>query len=172
MDVNELLTGLDRKLAETEDWIDQLRTELVEAEKTVNDLRREAAAVRSAVRRFAGSAAAGEAVEAADPTWLHLSQVDAVERAVRDAGPLHLQDIVDLLAAKGRRRPTKATVSANLTHLGQTRHSVVNIGKGRWDYVRAAPTLRVVTAEEKLPGGEPTLVAPAVPAMPTGRTVD
>ncbi len=117
MDVNELLTGLDRKLAETEDWIDQLRTELAEAEKTVNDLRREPAAVRSAVRRFAGSAAAGEAVEAADPTWLHLSQVDAVERAVRDAGPLHLQDIVDLLAAKGRRSQGKAFQCSEQMHI-------------------------------------------------------
>lgn len=142
MQVDELLVGLDREIAQSEQAISDLQTWLATEQQRLTDLRLEAKAVRSAVQRLSGGETPGSGTP--DTTWVGLTAVDAVERSLREAGPLHLQEIADLLVSKGRERLHKEAISANLTHLKQKRGSVTNIGQGRWDYLRPAPALRVV----------------------------
>lgn len=168
MEVSELLAGLDAKMAESEEWIGELRRELVSAEQGLEDMRRAAAAVRSAIQRLSG-----EGVTPSTPTdtsWRGLTHVDAVEAALREAGhPLHLTEIAAATVNHGHARLTKAKVSATLTHLSQLRGTAVNVGKGRWDYVPKT-TLRLVGPSEKLPsrGSSPD---PAIPVSGTGSPI-
>lgn len=167
VEVAELLAGLDGNITESERTISDLQAWLAAEQQTLVDRRREAATVRSAVLRVNGGAPAP--AEPADPSWRSLSNVGAVERALSEAGPLHLHEIVDVLVAKGRKRMTTASVSASLTHLSQTRSSVVNVGKGRWDYVpRPAPRL---VGSEKLPSQEIPAPDPAIPVSTTGSPI-
>lgn len=170
MDVSDLIAALDAKTAESEATIRDLQAWLATEQQALTDLRREAAAVRSALDRVNGGRAQ---TSPGDSSWLNLSQVNAVERALREGGPMHLRDISALLVAKGRDGTTTAAVSACLTQLRQVRGSVVNVGKGRWDYAHPAPSLRVVGADEKLPGQEVrTPIGPAFPVSDTGRPID
>jgi hypothetical protein len=142
MEVTELLAGLDREITQADETVNWLLTELAQAQQRLTDLRIEAKAVRSAVQRLSGGPAA---TTAPDPSWLTISGVDAVERALNEAGPLHLHEIADLLVSKGRDRQAPEHVSANLSQLRKKRGTVVNVGKGRWDYLR--PPLRLVAGE-------------------------
>ena len=169
MEVADLLAGLDAEVAKSEETIGWLTTELAREQQNLTDLRREVATVRSAVQRLSGGPAVRS--EPCHASWLSLSKVDAVERALSEAGPLHLREIVDLLAAKGRGRTTTAAVSACLSHLSQVRHTVVNVGKGRWNYVPPAPNLRLVGAVEKLPSQEVATPDSAIPVASTGSPI-
>lgn len=141
MDVTELLSGLDAEIAKTEEWIADLLAEVSEAQQRVSDLRLEAKYVRSAYQRIHGTPTAEAG---SDASWLALSGVDAVERALQESGPLFLQEIADLLAEKGRPRQRAEEISANLTHLGRKRGTVANVGRGRWDYLSRAVPLKMI----------------------------
>jgi uncharacterized coiled-coil protein SlyX len=147
MEVSELLAGLEAKATESERTISELQAWLIAEQQTLKDVRREAAAVRSAVQRLSGEA--GAQSTPSDTSWRGLSHVDAVETALREAGcPMHLTEIADAAVNHGHARMTRANVSATLTHLSQLRGTVVNVGKGRWNYVpptSAKPNLRVVS---------------------------
>jgi hypothetical protein len=138
VDVEELVQLLDHKALWTEGWIEELQAELVSARQQLIDIRMETKAVRSAVDRVSGASK----VEAPKESWVTLSGVDAVERALQESGPLFLDEIRALLVEHGRERPTQEAVSANLSYLSKHRSSVVNVGRGRWDYLR--PALAVV----------------------------
>lgn len=136
-----LLDRVAERVVRTELWISDLHAELTRAEQELIDLRLEARYIEGAYRRESGESPAATA--AADPSWLTLSGVDAVERALQESGPLHLSEIQDFLVAKGRSRLTKEAVSANLSHLRKLRNNVTPVGRGRWDYLRPA-VLRLV----------------------------
>lgn len=132
MEANDLLLALARDIDDTRDWLAQLRAEVGATEKRLDLLQAERSAVDSAVRRY--DPAARPPALTPDPEWVSLSRVDAIERALREAGPLHLTEIRDLLVARGRPSDPVEAISASLSSLRATRQSVVLVGKGRWDY--------------------------------------
>lgn len=162
MEVSDLLTGLETEAAKSQATLDWLTAELAGEQRHLLDIRREIAAVGSALQRLSGSPPASAP---ADTSWRGLTHVDTVEAALREAGhPLHLSEIANALATHGHVKLPKAKVSATLTHLSQVRGSVVNVGKGRWDFVRPKLDPRIVAADdtEKLPsqGSSPDLAIP------------
>lgn len=168
LSVSELLAALEAKAAQSERDIRDLEEMLATERRTLEDVRREMATVRSAVQRVSGTDVASAP---ADTSWRSLTHVDAVETALREAGhSLHLSEIANELARHGHEKLPKDKISANLTHLSQVRGSVVNVGRGRWDFVRPKPDLRVVADPEELPsqGGSPDL---AIPVAGTGSPI-
>ena len=133
MQVADLLAALAGDIDDTRKWVDELRAELAQAEQKLTDLQVESKAVRNALGRY-GEAEAAPLV-AADPEWATLSRVDAVERALRESGPLHLTEIQSYLVQRGCERSSIGAISATLTNLNHHRSSVANVGKGRWDFV-------------------------------------
>ena len=132
MQVAELLAALAADITDTRSWVNELRAELAQAEQRLTDLQVEARAVENGLSRY--GTAPPPPVEA-DPSWHSLTRVDAIERVLRDHGPLHLSEIQTLLVQRGCERSNVAAISATLTTLNRRRGSVVNTGKGRWDYV-------------------------------------
>ena len=132
MDVAQLLSCLDAEIVTTEQWIADLLAEVSASRQRVADLRLEVKYVCSAYGRFTGTPTAPVGH---DPTWLTLSGVDAVERVLRESGPLYLREIADLLAERGRPRQKVEVVSADLSYLRRKRGTVANVGRGRWDFL-------------------------------------
>ena len=132
MQTHELLLALASDIDTTRDWLAELRAEVAATETRLSDLQAERRAVENAVSRY--DPAARPKAPDPDPEWVSLTRVDAIERALREAGPLHLTEIAALLADRGRPRDDTAAISASLTSLQKSRQSVVLVGKGRWDY--------------------------------------
>lgn len=147
MQVADLLAALAADITSTRAWVNELREELAEAEQKLTDRQLEAKAVENALSRY-GPAEAIPLLDA-DPSWATLTRVDAVERALREAGPLHLNEIQRYLAQRGCVRSNLAEISATLTNISRRRGSVANVGKGRWDYIKApAPSAAIGPIEE------------------------
>lgn len=132
MQVTDLLLALGEDIDGTRQWLTELRTEVAAAEQKLTALQAERCAVENAASRH--DPAAAPPVPVADPEWLSLTRVDAIERSLREHGPMHLSEIADLLAQRGRPRDDLAAVSASLSNLKATRQSVVILGQGRWGY--------------------------------------
>ena len=70
--------------------------------------------------------------------WQGLSRLDAVERILREAiEPRHISEIVTDLQFHGREGDDYALVSASLSNLRSRRQTVVSLGRGKWEYIRA-----------------------------------
>lgn len=99
MDVSELIAALDTEIAKSDETITWLRAELAAEQEWRENSQRERATVWSAYQRLSGATAP---LVPTDSSWPSLSQVDAVERALPEAAPLHLTEVADSLASKGR----------------------------------------------------------------------
>jgi len=131
--VADLLVALADDISETRAWANELREELGRAEQKLTDLQVETKAIDNAMARY--GLAGPRALVDTDPAWPTLTRVDAIERALRESGPLHLNEIRSYLVRRGCEPSSIGAISATLTNLHQHRESVVNVGKGRWDYV-------------------------------------
>jgi hypothetical protein len=70
--------------------------------------------------------------------WRSMNRLDAVERILRESpGPMHINDIENSLRFHGRLDDNYQVISASLANLKSRRGTVVAVGQGRWEYVRA-----------------------------------
>jgi hypothetical protein len=79
--------------------------------------------------------------------WHAMSRLDAVEHVLRSSdNPLHISQIGQHLAQHGRKGDTDALISASLSNLQKRRHTVVSVGRGNWEFVRAGTITGPVAA--------------------------
>lgn len=160
MQVADLLAALAADITSTRAWVTELREELAEAEQKLTDCQLEAKAIENARSRYGPATPAPVLTGEGDPSRASLSRVDAVERALREAGPLHLNEIQRYLVQRGCEQSTIGAISATLTNLNHHRESVANVGKGRWDYTLARMDAPDPANPEPTP--EPSPVVPVI----------
>ena len=144
MDIAELLRrqDLDIAAAERESEAAQERAmraakEAAEVYDHLNALRIERATLEQAARRYGAVdqplADVGTVEIAPAFDWTTMNRLDAVERVLQQRGmPLHINDIVTVLAQYGRTGDTYQLISATLSTLRTRRGSVRPVGGGRW----------------------------------------
>jgi len=67
-------------------------------------------------------------------TWRRLSKIDAVQRALREAGDMTPTELLGYLTSMGRPEDTAANISAALSYLKRKKGTVQRVGAARWRY--------------------------------------
>jgi hypothetical protein len=138
----DLVNDLDKEIQTVSDEIESLSAALDTRQASLDRLVLERATVAQIAQRR-GVTVPTIPVAALPPAedWSALSRVDAVERVLRDSSsPMHLTEIQTELKRHGRSNDGLDAISATLAHIKGNRGTVVSVGHGRWEYVRAGTT--------------------------------
>jgi hypothetical protein len=135
----DLVNDLDNEIKIVSDEIESLSAALDTRQASLDRLVLERATVAQIAQRR-GITVPPIPVVALPPAedWSALSRVDAVEQVLRDSSSsMHLTEIQTELKRHGRSNDGLDAISATLAHIKGNRGTVVSVGHGRWEYVRA-----------------------------------
>ncbi len=136
----DLIIQQDREIDNVQQLLSGLAAQASEARATLSELivQREALEQIAIRRGWDVPPAPGEVRSLDSEDWINMPRTRAVEKVLEESSTgLHLTEIQTNLKMHGRTDDSLEVISASLAHLKKSRGSVVSLGAGRWEFIRA-----------------------------------